>query len=196
MLRPSRPEDMEEIIEIWLLASLQAHDFVDASCWWQAQEDLRTRYLDRAAIWVFEERGELLGFMALVDDFLAALFRASRSARTRRRPRPAAGGQASGGVAPRPGLCPERSGGALLPSPRLHHRGRGVRPPHRPPPIPNVLQTGLNPKPVPCFNLKKAAGILILSASGATGTVPATGLLSNENPPYRRLAPWPSTPWS
>ncbi|EKB17502.1 GNAT family N-acetyltransferase [Aeromonas veronii] len=74
MLRPSRPEDMEEIVEIWLLASLQAHDFVDASCWWQAQEDLRTRYLDRAAIWVFEERGDLLGFMALVDNFLAALF--------------------------------------------------------------------------------------------------------------------------
>ena len=74
MLRASRPEDMEEIVEIWLLASLQAHDFVDASCWWQAQEDLRTRYLDHARIWVFEERGELLGFMALVDDYLAALF--------------------------------------------------------------------------------------------------------------------------
>ena len=74
MLRASRPEDMEEIVEIWLLASLQAHDFVDASCWWQAQEELRTRYLDHARIWVFEERGELLGFMALVDDYLAALF--------------------------------------------------------------------------------------------------------------------------
>jgi putative acetyltransferase len=65
---------MDEIVEIWLLASLQAHDFVDASCWWQAQEDLRTRYLERARIWVFEERGELLGFMALADDYLAALF--------------------------------------------------------------------------------------------------------------------------
>lgn len=74
MLRQSRPEDMEEIVEIWLLASLQAHDFVDASCWWQAQEELRTRYLDHARIWVFEERGDLLGFMALVDDYLAALF--------------------------------------------------------------------------------------------------------------------------
>ena len=61
MLRQSRPEDMEEIVEIWLLASLQAHDFVDASCWWQAQEELRTRYLDHARIWVFEERGDLLG---------------------------------------------------------------------------------------------------------------------------------------
>lgn len=74
MLRASRSDDMDEIVEIWLLASLQAHDFVDASCWWQAQEDLRTRYLDHARIWVFEERGELLGFMALVDDYLAALF--------------------------------------------------------------------------------------------------------------------------
>ena len=74
MLRASRSDDMDEIVEIWLLASLQAHDFVDASCWWQAQEDLRTRYLDHARIWVFEERGELLGFMALVEDYLAALF--------------------------------------------------------------------------------------------------------------------------
>ncbi len=56
MLRASRSDDMDEIVEIWLLASLQAHDFVDASCWWQAQEDLRTRYLDHARIWVFEER--------------------------------------------------------------------------------------------------------------------------------------------
>ena len=54
-MRQSRPEDMEEIVEIWLLASLQAHDFVDASCWWQAQEELRTRYLDHARIWVFDE---------------------------------------------------------------------------------------------------------------------------------------------
>ncbi|PJG58936.1 GNAT family N-acetyltransferase [Aeromonas cavernicola] len=74
MLRPSRPDDMEQILEIWLLASLQAHDFVDASCWWQAQETLRTRYFERARLWVYEERDQLLGFMALVDNYLAALF--------------------------------------------------------------------------------------------------------------------------
>ena len=95
MLRASRSDDMDEIVEIWLLASLQAHDFVDASCWWQAQEDLRTRYLDHARIWVFEERGELLGFMALVDDYLAALFvRPDRQGRGG--PCPAAGGQIQG----------------------------------------------------------------------------------------------------
>ncbi|MGL4715795.1 MAG: GNAT family N-acetyltransferase [Aeromonas sp.] len=74
MLRRSRPKDMEDIVEIWLLASLQAHDFVDASCWWRAQEELRTRYLEHASIWVFEEGGVLHGFVALVDDYLAALY--------------------------------------------------------------------------------------------------------------------------
>ncbi|MFM4705298.1 GNAT family N-acetyltransferase [Aeromonas bivalvium] len=74
MLRASRAEDMDGIVEIWLLASLQSHDFVDASVWWKAQEELRTRYLEQARIWVHEEGGELQGFIALVDDYLAALF--------------------------------------------------------------------------------------------------------------------------
>jgi len=65
---------MDEIADIWLLASLQAHDFVDASCWWRTQEALRSRYLDHARIWVFEEQDHLLGFIALIDDYLAALY--------------------------------------------------------------------------------------------------------------------------
>ena len=118
MLRQSRPEDMEEIVEIWLLASLQAHDFVDASCWWQTQEELRTRYLDDARIWVFEERGDLLGFMALVDDYLAALFvRPDRQGRGWARP--VAGSQIQMCRAAYPGLRGERAGGAFLPPPRL-----------------------------------------------------------------------------
>ncbi|MBZ6067155.1 GNAT family N-acetyltransferase [Aeromonas schubertii] len=74
MIRPAQTQDMDAVLEIWLLASLQSHDFVDASSWWRVQEELRIRYLDKAEIWVCDERGDLLGFMALVDDYLAALF--------------------------------------------------------------------------------------------------------------------------
>lgn len=74
MIRLARAQDMDSVVEIWLLASLQSHDFVDASSWWQVQEDLRIRYLDRASIWVCEEQEEIQGFIALVDDYLAALF--------------------------------------------------------------------------------------------------------------------------
>ncbi|MDO2947054.1 GNAT family N-acetyltransferase [Aeromonas simiae] len=74
MIRLGVEKDMDAVLEIWLLASLQSHDFVNASSWWQVQEDLRVRYLEQSTIWVCEERGELLGFMALADDYLAALF--------------------------------------------------------------------------------------------------------------------------
>ena len=74
MLRQSRPEDMEEIVEIWLLASCRPTISSTLPAGGRHRKDLRTRYLDHARIWVFEERGDLLGFMALVDDYLAALF--------------------------------------------------------------------------------------------------------------------------
>ena len=74
MIRVARPEDDAAISELWLLASLQAHDFIDAGCWWRQQAALRARYLPVAEIWVYERDQELQGFMALVDDYLAALF--------------------------------------------------------------------------------------------------------------------------
>lgn len=74
MIRQALPEDTDAILDIWLLASLQAHDFIPAAFWWQQQEKMRARYLPSAAIWVCERNGEVQGFVALVGDYLAALF--------------------------------------------------------------------------------------------------------------------------
>ncbi|WP_116474484.1 GNAT family N-acetyltransferase [Zobellella maritima] len=74
MIRQATAEDMEDILEVWLLASLQAHDFVPAAFWWQQLERMRVRYLPAAELWVCEREGEIQGFIALVDDYLAALF--------------------------------------------------------------------------------------------------------------------------
>jgi putative acetyltransferase len=74
MIRQARPDDTDAILEVWLLASLQAHDFVPAAFWWQQQEQMRARYLPAAEIWVCEREGEIQGFVALVEDYLAALF--------------------------------------------------------------------------------------------------------------------------
>lgn len=76
MIRAAKPCDDEAIQEVWLLASLQAHDFIPAACWWQQQEALRTRYLSCAEIWVYEreQEQEIQGFVALLDDYLVALF--------------------------------------------------------------------------------------------------------------------------
>ena len=74
MIRAAQPDDHEAITELWLLASLQAHDFIAAGCWWRQQAALRARYLPVADIWVYERSQEVHGFVALVDDYLAALF--------------------------------------------------------------------------------------------------------------------------
>ncbi|GAA3533908.1 GNAT family N-acetyltransferase [Zobellella aerophila] len=74
MIRQATAKDMEDILEVWLLGSLQAHDFVPAAFWWQQLERMRVRYLPGAELWVCEREGEVQGFIALVDDYLAALF--------------------------------------------------------------------------------------------------------------------------
>lgn len=74
MIRVAKPEDEEAINEVWLLASLQAHDFIPAAFWWQQQEALRTRYLPNADIWLCERDHEVQGFVALHDDYIVALF--------------------------------------------------------------------------------------------------------------------------
>ncbi|WP_107850590.1 N-acetyltransferase [Oceanimonas marisflavi] len=74
MIRQARPEDTDAILDVWLLASLQAHDFVPAAYWWRQQEQMRARYLPSAEVWVCEREGEIQGFVALAEDYLAALF--------------------------------------------------------------------------------------------------------------------------
>ena len=74
MIRQATPDDADTILDVWLLASLQAHDFIPAAFWWQQQEAMRARYLPAAQIWVCERQGEVQGFVALVNDYVAALF--------------------------------------------------------------------------------------------------------------------------
>ena len=76
MLRSFREEDTEAVVAIWLEASLQAHDFIDGKYWRARAQDMRTLYLPLSDVIVSvnETTGEVEGFMAFVDDFLAALF--------------------------------------------------------------------------------------------------------------------------
>lgn len=74
MIRAAQPDDADAILDVWLLASLQAHDFIPAAFWWQQQAALRARYLPSAAIWVCERAGEVQGFVALNKSHLVALF--------------------------------------------------------------------------------------------------------------------------
>lgn len=76
MIRAFKEEDTETVIRIWLAASVRSHSFIDKAYWEEKAESMRTLYLPLSEIVVDEDRatGEVVAFMAFVEDYLAALF--------------------------------------------------------------------------------------------------------------------------
>jgi putative acetyltransferase len=67
-------EDWSLIADIWLRVSLSAHHFIDASYWMSRRTELEVKYLPLAQTYVCVDEGEIIGFVSMVDDYLAALF--------------------------------------------------------------------------------------------------------------------------
>ncbi|MGL5287616.1 MAG: GNAT family N-acetyltransferase [Aeromonas sp.] len=74
LLRPFIATDTEALLQIWLEASCRSHDFIPASYWQNNLERMRTYYLPQASIIVAEQHGQVVGFYALCEEHLAALF--------------------------------------------------------------------------------------------------------------------------
>lgn len=74
MIRKSTAHDMDIMLDIWLNASIQAHDFVEASYWQSQRDNMRNVYLPASENYVYEQDSNVVGFYALYDDCLAALF--------------------------------------------------------------------------------------------------------------------------
>lgn len=78
MIRAFLPTDMDAVLAIWLSASTQAHDFVPADFWRSQLDNMRTRYIPGAEVFVYEQNQAVAGFCALRGDWIAALFVAPR----------------------------------------------------------------------------------------------------------------------
>lgn len=74
MIRPAVREDIPQLVDIWLRASLLAHDFIPEAFWHERAADMARIYLPRAEIDVLEAAGRALGFAALNGNHLEALF--------------------------------------------------------------------------------------------------------------------------
>lgn len=74
MIRIFNQSDLKSVLDIWLRASVEAHDFMEKGFWESKVADMRDIYLPRSEIFVYEKAGEVKGFMALSGDVLAALF--------------------------------------------------------------------------------------------------------------------------
>ncbi|NNG01273.1 MAG: N-acetyltransferase [Desulfobacteraceae bacterium] len=74
MIRSPKKTDIESIIKIWLEASIKAHDFMPSDYWESKVNDMRDVYLPSSANYVYENSGEIYGFLSIYKCTLAALF--------------------------------------------------------------------------------------------------------------------------
>jgi len=74
MIRNYQETDMDQILSIWLDASIKAHSFIEKEFWESKVIDMREIYLPGSEIFVFEEDEIIKGFVALSGDTLAAVF--------------------------------------------------------------------------------------------------------------------------
>lgn len=74
MIRPCKSSDIDTVLDIWLDASIQAHDFVDAAYWQSQLGNMRDIYLPASEVHVYDQNPGIAGFYALHGDSLAAIF--------------------------------------------------------------------------------------------------------------------------
>ena len=73
MIRALQAADLASVAEIWLNTNLTAHDFVPAQYWRDHFEEV-TQALPLAEVYVYEEQGEIQGFIGLSGSYIAGIF--------------------------------------------------------------------------------------------------------------------------
>lgn len=74
MIRKYREADIEQILDIWLSASIKAHSFIGPEYWKSKVSEMRDVYLPASETFVFESEGQVVGFYSLYGSTLAAIF--------------------------------------------------------------------------------------------------------------------------
>lgn len=73
MIRNFEKDDIEKAAEIWLGENLTAHSFISAD-YWKSNFDSVKEMLPKAQIYVWEENGEVCGFIGINGDYIEGIF--------------------------------------------------------------------------------------------------------------------------
>ncbi|MGF1684262.1 N-acetyltransferase [Photobacterium minamisatsumaniensis] len=74
MIRQYTSQDIETVLDIWLTASIKAHDFVKPEFWESQLSAMRDIYIPASKSYVFEVDSKVVGFYSLYENLLAAIF--------------------------------------------------------------------------------------------------------------------------
>ena len=69
----SLPRKSQEVAYIWLHTNKKAHDFI-AETYWDEHFEMVEGMLGDAEIYVFEEQGQIKGFVGLDGEYIAGIF--------------------------------------------------------------------------------------------------------------------------
>ena len=65
MIRKYRKDDIEILLDIWLRASIEAHDFIAPDFWRSQVNNMRNIYIPASENYVYERESKVLGFYSL-----------------------------------------------------------------------------------------------------------------------------------
>ena len=75
MIRKFQHEDIDKMLNLWLQASLQSHNFVVAEYLRNMLPVVKKYYLPNTDSYVFEDKHQIKGFVSVIDDkYIGALF--------------------------------------------------------------------------------------------------------------------------
>lgn len=65
--------ELDQVMDIWLEANIEAHPFVSEDYWRSNQMEVR-KLLPQSEIYVYQLDEKILGFMGIVDGYIAGIF--------------------------------------------------------------------------------------------------------------------------
>lgn len=73
MIRKFETEDTKRVMQIWLEANIETHNFISGDYWLSHYQSVQKQLL-QADIYVYEQGDEIQGFVGMTDDYLAGIF--------------------------------------------------------------------------------------------------------------------------
>ena len=73
MIRQFKNSDLTEVMTLWLDGNMQAHSFIDGT-YWQRNYSFVSEMILKAEVYVYEEKGVVVGFVGMDGDYIAGIF--------------------------------------------------------------------------------------------------------------------------
>lgn len=73
MIREFKIKDLERVMESWLESNIDAHSFIDKK-YWEDNYEMVKEILPSAEIYLYEENKNILGFVGLMENYIAGIF--------------------------------------------------------------------------------------------------------------------------